>query len=416
MGIEALKSGHVAMCFFGDGAAQTGAFHESLNIASLWSLPIVFVCDNNEYGLTVRLRVQSSIANIAERAAAYSMPGETLDGNDVLGIYEAARSAVGRARTGAGPTLIEAKTYRTTGFSTSDVGGYQPEEEIALWKSRDPLLRCERLLIEVAGRERWLALQNRAREELEQAFKRALEAPYPDPSELRESEYSRGDYGTDEICAGFECSAAGGDGPRSTVIVYGEDIATYGGLFRVTEGLLREFGPERVLDTPISEATLTGMAVGASMMGLKPVLEIMYGDFLPLCLDALVNQASPARFIWAGQVSLPFVLRTQGGVGVGAGAQHSKSLEAMVAHIPGIKVVAPVFPVDAKALLIASIRDPDPVVFIEHKLLYNLIGEVPANVEQGIIGRAAIVRSGTDISIIANSRMVLEALKAADRL
>ena len=201
-----------------------------------------------------------------------------------------------------------------------------------------------------------------------------------------------------------------------TVIVYGEDIATYGGLFRVTEGLLREFGPERVLDTPISEATLTGMAVGASMMGLKPVLEIMYGDFLPLCLDALVNQASPARFIWAGQVSLPFVLRTQGGVGVGAGAQHSKSLEAMVAHIPGIKVVAPAFPVDAKALLIASIRDPDPVVFIEHKLLYNLVGEVPANVERGIIGRAAIVRSGTDISIIANSRMVLEALKAADRL
>ena len=189
---KTLKSGHVAMCFFGDGAAQTGAFHESLNIASLWSLPIVFVCDNNEYGLTVRLRVQLSIANIAERAAAYSMPGETLDGNDVLGIYEAARSAVGRARTGAGPTLIEAKTYRTTGFSTSDVGGYQPEEEIALWKSRDPLLRCERLLIEVAGRERWLALQNRAREELEQAFKRALEAPYPDPSELRESEYSAG--------------------------------------------------------------------------------------------------------------------------------------------------------------------------------------------------------------------------------
>jgi acetoin:2,6-dichlorophenolindophenol oxidoreductase subunit beta len=201
-----------------------------------------------------------------------------------------------------------------------------------------------------------------------------------------------------------------------TVIIYGEDIATYGGLFRVTEGLLREFGPERVLDTPISEATLTGMAVGASMMGLKPVLEIMYGDFLPLCLDALVNQASPARFIWAGQVSLPFVLRTQGGVGVGAGAQHSKSLEAMVAHIPGIKVVAPVFPVDAKALLIASIRDPNPVVFIEHKLLYNLVGEVPDNVERGIIGRAAIVRSGTDISIIANSRMVLEALKAADRL
>ena len=200
------------------------------------------------------------------------------------------------------------------------------------------------------------------------------------------------------------------------VVVYGEDIATYGGVFRVTQGLLSEFGPERVLDTPISEATLTGMAVGASMMGLKPVLEIMYGDFLPLCLDALVNQASPARFIWAGQVSLPFVLRTQGGVGVGAGAQHSKSLEVMVAHIPGIKVVAPAFPVDAKAMLIASIRDPDPVVFIEHKLLYNSSGEVPDELAPGVLGRATIVRPGTDVSIIASSRMVLEALKASERL
>lgn len=200
------------------------------------------------------------------------------------------------------------------------------------------------------------------------------------------------------------------------VVVYGEDIATYGGVFRVTQGLLDEFGPERVLDTPISEATLTGMAVGASMMGLKPVLEIMYEDFLPLCLDALVNQASPARFIWAGQVTLPFVLRTQGGAGVGAGAQHSKSLDAVVAHIPGIKVVAPAFPVDAKALLMASIRDPDPVVFLEHKLLYNTSGEVPDEVAPGVLGRAVIARPGTDVSIIASSRMVLEALKAAERL
>jgi pyruvate/2-oxoglutarate/acetoin dehydrogenase E1 component len=200
------------------------------------------------------------------------------------------------------------------------------------------------------------------------------------------------------------------------VVIYGEDIATYGGVFRVTQDLLSEFGPERVLDTPISEATLTGMAVGASMMGLKPVLEIMYADFLPLCLDALVNQASPARFIWAGQVSLPFVLRTQGGIGVGAGAQHSKSLDAMVAHIPGIKVVAPAFPLDAKALLIAAIRDPDPVVFLEHKLLYNTIGEVPDDVRPGVIGRAVVLRLGTDVTVIASSRMVLEALKAADRL
>ncbi len=201
-----------------------------------------------------------------------------------------------------------------------------------------------------------------------------------------------------------------------TVVLFGEDIAAYGGVFKVSRDLLQEFGPARVRDTPISEATMTAMAVGASMMGLRPVLEIMYADFLPLCLDALVNQASPARFIWAGQVELPFVLRTQGGAGAGAGAQHSKSLDAMVAHIPGLKVVAPAFPADAKALLKAAIRDPDPVIFLEHKLLYNSFGEVPDDAPPEPIGKAKIVREGAAVTLIASSRMVIEALAAAETL
>jgi TPP-dependent pyruvate/acetoin dehydrogenase alpha subunit len=187
---KTLKTDRVAMCFFGDGAAQTGAFHESLNLASLWSLPVVFVCDHNEYGLTVRARVQSSVANIADRAAAYSMPGITLDGNDVLEVYKTSQLAVERARANRGPTLIEAKTYRTTGFSTSDVGGYQPEDEIRAWKARDPVLRCESHLISIVGRERVGELQKQATEELDAAFARALEAPYPDRSELWEPEYT----------------------------------------------------------------------------------------------------------------------------------------------------------------------------------------------------------------------------------
>jgi acetoin:2,6-dichlorophenolindophenol oxidoreductase subunit alpha len=186
---KALKTGQVSMSFFGDGAAQTGAFHESLNIASLWRLPVVFVCDHNDYGLTVRASVQSAIPNIADRASAYAMPGITIDGNDVLRVYEVARVAVERARAGSGPTLIEAKTYRTVGFSTSDVGGYQPAEEIEAWKARDPLLRSERQLISLVGQSRVSRLQSQAQGEVEQAIKRALAAPYPDPSELREPEY-----------------------------------------------------------------------------------------------------------------------------------------------------------------------------------------------------------------------------------
>jgi pyruvate/2-oxoglutarate/acetoin dehydrogenase E1 component len=200
------------------------------------------------------------------------------------------------------------------------------------------------------------------------------------------------------------------------VWLFGEDIAVYGGIFKVTRDLLAEFGPERVRDTPISEQTLTAMAVSAAMTGTRPVLEIMYADFLPLSIDALANQASIYNYIWNGQVRMPFVLRTQGGGGAGAGAQHSKSLDSLVAHIPGIKVVAPATAADAKGLLKAAIRDDHPVVFLEHKLLYNVRDEVPDGEHLVEIGRARVARSGSDVTIVASSRMVHESLKAAEQL
>ncbi|HLN14627.1 MAG TPA: alpha-ketoacid dehydrogenase subunit beta [bacterium] len=200
------------------------------------------------------------------------------------------------------------------------------------------------------------------------------------------------------------------------VVVFGEDIGIYGGVFKVTKDLQQEFGAERVRDTPIAEEAIVGLAIGSSMMGLRPVCEIMYVDFLPLALDQLINQASLMQYIWAGQVQLPFVLRTQGGAGGAAGAQHSKSLEAIVAHIPGLKVVMPATPADAKGLLTASIRDPNPVVFIEHKMLYNTRGPVPEGEHLVPLGVADIKRPGGDVSIVATSRMVLEALRAAEEL
>ncbi|MGO4675829.1 alpha-ketoacid dehydrogenase subunit beta [Bosea sp. 2YAB26] len=200
------------------------------------------------------------------------------------------------------------------------------------------------------------------------------------------------------------------------VWLFGEDIAVYGGVFKVTKDLLAEFGPERVRDTPISEQTLTAMAVTAAMAGTRPVLEIMYADFLPLSIDALMNQASIYNYIWNGQVTMPFVLRTQGGGGAGAGAQHSKSLDALVAHIPGLKVVAPATAADAKGLLKAAIRDDHPVIFLEHKLLYNSRDEVPDGDHLVEIGKARIAREGSNVSIIASSRMVVESLKAAELL
>ena len=201
-----------------------------------------------------------------------------------------------------------------------------------------------------------------------------------------------------------------------TVWLFGEDISTYGGVFKVTRGFREEFGEERVRDTPISEQTLTAMAVTAAMTGTRPVLEIMYADFMPLTLDALINQASIYEYIWADQVQMPFVLRTQGGGGAGAGAQHSKSLDALIAHIPGLKVVAPATPADAKALLKAAVRDPQPVVFLEHKLLYNTRGDVPDGEVVGEIGKARVAAEGDDVSIFATSKMVHDALQAAELL
>jgi pyruvate dehydrogenase E1 component beta subunit len=201
------------------------------------------------------------------------------------------------------------------------------------------------------------------------------------------------------------------------VFLFGEDIGRYGGVFKVTRGLMDEFGEGRVRDTPISEQAMTAMAVTAAMTGTRPVLEIMYADFIPLTLDALVNQASIYNYIWNGQVKMPFVLRTQGGGGAGAGAQHSKSLDSMLAHIPGIKVVAPSTPADAKGMLKAAIRDEQPVVFLEHKLLYNLRGEVPDGDDLIVpLGKANTVREGGDLSIFTTSRMVHEAAKAAEML
>lgn len=202
-----------------------------------------------------------------------------------------------------------------------------------------------------------------------------------------------------------------------SVFLFGEDIGRYGGVFKVSKGLRDEFGDARVRDTPISEQALTAMAVTAAMSGTRPVLEIMYADFLPLSLDALINQASVFTYLWEGQVDIPFVLRTQGGGGVGTGAQHAKSLDAMVCHIPGIKVVAPATPADAKGLLKSAIRDRQPVVFLEHKLLYNTRGDVPDGDEVLVpIGKAKTVVEGKHVSIFASSKMVIEAENAAKLL
>ncbi len=433
-------SDRVVLCFFGDGAAQTGNFHESLNLAGLWKLPVVYIVENNLYGMSVPITKAAARLNIADRACAYDMPGEVVDGMDILAVRQAVGRAVERARRGEGPSLIECQTYRWYGHSRSDPRKYRTKQEEAEWKARDPIPRFAAWLVEknICTEEEIDALEKKVRASLEQATEFALSSPMPPAEELEKfvyapSKWTAADYARErELRA--RCRACG-PGTRKiryweairdalreemqrdpAVFVMGEDVGLYGGAYGATRGLFEEFGPDRVRDTPISEATIGGAAVGAAMAGMRPVAEIMYVDFTPLAMDQIANQGAKNRYMFGGKTIVPMVIRTEGGAGRSIAAHHSQSLEALWTHFPGIYVVMPSTPFDAKGLLKAAIRDDNPVMFIEHKMLYGVEGYVPE--EDYIIpfGVADVKREGNDVTVVTYSRMVHRALEAAETL
>jgi len=429
----------VVVCFFGDGAANEGTFHESLNMASLWKLPVIFVSENNMYGMSVPWAKASKLPNIADRSVAYGIPGEVVDGMDVLSVRRAVTHAIERARQGEGPTLIEAKTYRFYGHSHSDPRAYRTREEEAFWRGRDPIkvLQGNMASVKLLEEAEFEALQQAVHEKLDRAMQYSDASPVPDPEELTTdvfapSKFTPEDYESDrrlrqaildnKINRVISYSQALVEAQReemlrdARVFLFGEDIGLYGGAYGATRGLFQEFGEWRVIDTPISEATIGGAAVGAAMAGMRPVAEIMYVDFTPLAMDQIANQGGKNRYMFGGATTVPMVIRTEGGAGRGIAAHHSQSLESLWTHFPGIYVVMPATPYDAKGLLKAAIRDDNPVMFIEHKMLYGQKGPVPE--EDYIIpfGVADIKREGKDITLVAYSRMVLKALEAAEIL
>jgi len=427
----------VVLCFFGDGAANTGAFHESVNLASIWKLPVVYVCENNLYGMSVAVSRAFPFEDIAERAKGYDIPGVIADGMDVLDVKRVVGEAVARARKGEGPTLVECKTYRYYGHSRSDPRVYRTREEEKKWRARDPIVNFRRKLMEegILTEQQARKLEEEVAREVEEAEKFALSSPYPKIESLYDGLYT--DIYVDpetSIKSLSEAKKAGLKMRRvryvdalnealreemrrdERVFLMGEDIALYGGAYQVTRGLYKEFGLERVRDTPISEAAIAGAAAGAAMMGLRPVAEIMYIDFSTIAMDQIVNIAAKNRYMFGGKSKVPVVYRTQGGAGRGIAAHHSQSLEAWYVHVPGIFVVMPSTPFDAKGLLKACIRDDNPVMFIEHKMLYRTEGEIPDQEYTVPLGVADVKREGEDVTIIAYSRMVHFALEAAEEL
>ncbi|MGD9049032.1 MAG: thiamine pyrophosphate-dependent enzyme, partial [Anaerolineae bacterium] len=322
----------VVLCFFGDGASSTGNFHESLNMAGLWKLPVVYIVENNLYGMSVPIGSAAAKLDIADRACAYDMPGEVINGMDILAVREAVGRAVERARQGEGPSLIECQTYRWYGHSRSDPRAYRTKEEEAAWKARDPIPGFAAWLVEkgICTQQEIDALEEKVEDAIEAATQFALDSPMPPAEELEEFVYvpfqwTEADYARERELR--QSARQGGPGTRKllyrealqeaareemlrdpSVFVMGEDVGLYGGAYGATRDLFDEFGPERVRDTPISEATIGGSAVGAAMAGMRPIAEIMYVDFTPLAMDQIANQGAKNRYMFGGKTKVPMVL------------------------------------------------------------------------------------------------------------
>jgi 2-oxoisovalerate dehydrogenase E1 component len=418
-----------AVAFFGDGAAGQGAAHEAMNLAATWALPVVFVCENNQFALSAGWREQRAVEDLAERAEGYGMPGEIVDGNDVIAVEAAVARALVRARAGDGPTFLELKTFRRMQHSMrANLPDVRDPAVVEEWEARDPLPRFERLLRALGelDDERVDALLREVEDDVELAIRIALADEDADPADLTRAVFGpRRSYpppaAETKRTLGFVAAVREAldlelDADPA-VIVIGEDVGRVGGLFRATEGLYERYGAERIRDTPLTESGFVGCGIGAALTGLRPVVELQFSDFAGVAFDQIMNQAAKLRFMMGGEPSVPLVIRMVSGAGVRLGAQHSQSLEALFAHIPGLVVAMPSNPYDAKGLLSAAIRGDDPVIFLEQKLLF--FGEeapVPAERYAIELGVGRVVREGTDVTVVALGALVPHALRAAHQL
>ena len=420
----------VLMTCYGEGAGSEGDAHEAFNFASIYKLPEVFVCENNGFAISTPMRKEYAIEHVAQRASGYGFPGVTVDGRDPVTCYHVAKEAVARARAGHGPTLIECLVDRLGAHSSEDdQRRYRTQEEIDQLAQNDCLERVKKRLLEegILTAKEVAEYEERVKDEVTRATKEGIESPDAPAENAYTNVYGIEVPKAIEPAAGVEVeemnmvsalrSCLTEEMERDErVMILGQDVGAKGGVFLVTDGLYKKFGEARVIDTPLAESSIAGVALGLAVAGKRPVAEMQFTDFAHYAFNSIVNEAAKYRYRTDGDWSVPMVVRAPMGGHAHGALYHSQSIEARFAT-PGLKIVIPSGPYEAKGLLLAAIRDPDPVLFFEHKRLYRMFKEkVPLGEYLIPLQKARIAREGSDISVFCYGLMVQYAQEAAKAL
>lgn len=419
------KEGKVTAVFSGEGGTSEGDIHEAMNVASVWNLPVIFAIENNHWGLSTPTNEQYRCEHLVDRAIGYGMKGIRIDGNNILEVVKTLREVTDEMRKKPHPVLIEFDTYRVRGHEEASGTKYYPEGLIEEWGQFDPIDNFEAFLLQenIMSAADIDKIRNDLKKEIQEHWDKTANEPMVEPNTQLE---------INDLFAPYSPIQAEGQGTKTDkrfidaitdglresmqkhpdLVIMGQDIAEYGGAFKVTEGFVDEFGKERVRNTPICESAIVGATLGLSLKGIKSVVEMQFADFSTMAFNQIVNNVAKLHWRW-GQ-SVDTVIRMPTGAGTAAGPFHSQSNEAWFFHVPGLKIVYPAFPMDAKGLLNAAIEDPNPVLYFEHKYLYRTIHEeIYDSYYTTEIGKANIVKAGEDITIITYGMGVHWALEAA---
>jgi 2-oxoisovalerate dehydrogenase E1 component len=422
------KEQKATLVFTGEGGTSEGEFHEALNLAAVWDLPVIFLIENNGYGLSTPASEQYRCARLSDRAAGYGMEGMTIDGNNVLEVYHTVQKARKRAVAEQKPFLIECMTFRMRGHEEASGTKYIPPELFEQWGEKDPLRNFEAFLVneQVLSAGEIAETRRALKEKIDHALKPGLSgaAFRPDTKAELQDVYRRSDHSASReqppgpvsdtrFIGAISAALRQAMEKHENLILMGQDIAEYGGAFKITEGFMEQFGKQRIRNTPLCESAIIGAALGLSLEGYKSVVEMQFADFVTCGFNQIINNLAKIHYRWGQNAEA--VIRLPTGAGVNAGPFHSQSKEAWFVHTPGLKVVYPSNPYDAKGLLLAAIEDPNPVMYFEHKALYrSLASKIPDVYYTVEIGKARRVLTGDEVSIITYGMAVGWALHYAE--